>query len=193
VKAALVTAIALPILLVLLVGGAMGSSGPAPSTTPSRPAVTSYPQAMPAAAAPFPSPQAGCIAADPTVAGGCLTPATAWLVGQVEAAFGPLSIGCWDVHTWNPTSDHPHGRACDITFGQLGSYPAAADLQRGWLLAEWLRSNADALDVAYVIWAGRIWSTSRAAEGWRPYTGGGVYDPTDPTGGQHDHVHVSTR
>ncbi len=60
-------------------------------------------------------------------------------------------------------------------------------------MAEWLRANADALDVSYVIWAGRTWSPSRASEGWRPYTGGGVYDPTDATGGHHDHVHVSTR
>jgi hypothetical protein len=39
--------------------------------------------------------------------------------------------------------------------------------------------------------AGRIWSTSRAEQGWRAYTGGGVHDSSDPTGGHYDHIHVS--
>jgi hypothetical protein len=47
------------------------------------------------------------------------------------------------------------------------------------------------LHVAYVIWQGRIWSLNRDADGWRPYNGGGIYDPTQPTGGHFDHVHVS--
>ncbi len=39
--------------------------------------------------------------------------------------------------------------------------------------------------------AGRIWTASRADQGWRVYGGGGVYDPTSPTGGHYDHIHVS--
>ena len=45
-------------------------------------------------------------------------------------------------------------------------------------------------------WQGRIWSagSSDDGDGWgRPYTGGGVYDPEDATGGHFDHVHVSVR
>ena len=30
------------------------------------------------------------------------------------------------------------------------------------------------------------------AQGWRPYTGGGIYDASGPTKGHYDHVHVST-
>jgi hypothetical protein len=33
----------------------------------------------------------------------------------------------------------------------------------------------------------------RGDDDWREYTGGGVYDPEDPTGGHYDHVHVSLK
>jgi hypothetical protein len=45
--------------------------------------------------------------------------------------------------------------------------------------------------VNYVIWQGRVWSSARASQGWRPYTGGGIYNPSDATGGHHDHIHLS--
>lgn len=133
----------------------------------------------------------GCTVPDPTGTGGCVTPATAWLLGQVEAAFPAVPVSCWDAHPWNPTSDHPRGRGCDYTIGSLGRFPGPQDTAFGWSMAEWLRTNADALRVSYVIWQGRIWSPGRADEGWRAYTGGGVYDPSDPTGGHYDHIHVS--
>jgi hypothetical protein len=82
--------------------------------------------------------------------------------------------------------------ACDYTMGRIGSYPGRADVARGWALALWLRANAIALHVNYVIWQGRIWSRAHYAQGWRPYTGGGVYDSSGPTNGHYDHVHVST-
>ena len=59
------------------------------------------------------------------------------------------------------------------------------------MLAEWLRANALALRVKYVIYQGKIWQTLVAGSGWKTYSGGGVYDPSDPTGGHYDHVHVS--
>jgi Transglycosylase SLT domain len=133
----------------------------------------------------------GCVVADPTGTGGCVTGAAAWLLQQVAATFPPMPVTCWDEHAWNPTSDHPQGRACDYTFGQLGAFPDEADTARGWQLAEWLRSYADQLRVAYIVWQGRIWSAARSDEGWRPYGGGGIYDPADATGGHYDHVHVS--
>jgi hypothetical protein len=136
----------------------------------------------------------GCVLPDPTSTGGCVTGATAWLVAQVTAhvrlrSAGPVS--CWDAHEWNPFSDHPRGRACDYTIGRAGQLPTAAQSADGWRLAGWLRTYARPLRVAYVIWQGRIWSAARDAEDWRPYTGGGVYDPADVTGGHYDHVHVS--
>ena len=134
----------------------------------------------------------GCVIPDPTGTGGCVTGATAWLLQQVANRVHRGPVTCWDPHAWNPTSDHPKGRACDYTFGRLGAFPGPADVRAGWALAQWLRTYAGPLHVTYVIWQGRIWSVARDAEGWRPYSGGGVYDPNDPTGGHYDHVHVST-
>ncbi len=59
----------------------------------------------------------------------------------------------------------------------------------GWRMALYLQSNARALGIKYLIWDGRIWSTERASEGWRPYRHpSGSRSPTL----QHlDHVHVS--
>ena len=113
------------------------------------------------------------------------------MLARALTAFPTLPVTCWDRHAWNPTSDHPRGKACDFTFGRLGNFPNAGDTARGWSLAQWLRTNAAALHVSYVIWQGRIWSANRAAAGWQAYNGGGVYDPSDPTGGHYDHVHVS--
>lgn len=140
---------------------------------------------------PYAGPATGCVLPDPTGTGGCVTAATAWLLQQVAAHIHRGPVSCWDAHAWNPSSDHPKGRACDYTIGRGGTFPAAADVRQGWALANWLRAHAGPLHVSYVIWQGRIWSVARDHEGWRPYAGGGVYDPTDPVGGHYDHVHVS--
>jgi hypothetical protein len=134
----------------------------------------------------------GCTVPDPSGTGGCVTPALAYLLRQVSATFPHRPVSCWDAHAWNPTSDHPKGKACDFTFGTLGVMPGPTDTAAGWQLAKWLRVNAGPLHVAYVIWQGHIWSRSQDAAGWRAYTGGGVYNPAQPTGGHYDHVHVST-
>ncbi len=140
-------------------------------------------------------PAESCTEPDPTqpgLQGACVIPRTERLVQQIEAMkVGDNGISCWDPHQWNPTSDHPKGKACDVTFGSLGQFAKGADKENGDRLANWLTSNAKTWAVSYVIWEGRIWSTARADEGWRPYTGGGIYDPTDATGGHFDHVHVS--
>lgn len=128
-----------------------------------------------------------CTLTDPTGTGGCVTPRTAHLVHQIRDTFGDVPIWCWAQRPSNPTSDHPQGRACDITFGEIGRFPTAAERQAGWRMANWLVAKAEPLAIAYVIWDGRIWSGGN----WTAYTGGGVYDPRHPTGGHHDHVHVS--
>jgi hypothetical protein len=145
---------------------------------------------LPAAPWPHAGVAGGCTEDDPTTTG-CLTPAAAHLYDQVDVAFGPWTWGvtCWDRHAWNPSSDHPRGRACDYTVGSIGHHPSDEDTTVGWQLADWLTAHAAALQVRYVIWQGQIWQRST---GWRPYGGGGVYDPTDATGGHYDHVHVST-
>jgi hypothetical protein len=150
-------------------------------------------EGLPPPPVPYTGGATGCDFDDPT-SGGCLTGALSHLFGQVTQGFGPWAWGvaCWDRHEWNPTSDHPLGKACDYTVGRIGALPAEAELADGWLLAEWLRSHAAVLRVKYVIWQGKIWQARLPQRGWAPYSGGGVYDPTDPTGGHYDHVHVST-
>lgn len=49
-------------------------------------------------------------------------------------------------------------------------------------LTNWLKANAVKLGVEHLIWQGRIWSVARNSEGWRPYDGGGMHDPTSVTG-----------
>jgi hypothetical protein len=142
-------------------------------------------------AQPFPGNSSGCTIPDPTGTGGCVTAVTAWMLAQAQRTYPGIPVSCWDAHAWNLTSDHPLGKACDFTIGHLGKFPEQPDVARGWSLATWARANSRALHVSYVIWQGRIWSVSRDAEGWRPYTGGGIYDPSDATGGHYDHVHIS--
>ncbi len=140
-----------------------------------------------------PSPAvAGPMVADPT-SKGQITTVTAHGLAEIRAKFGPVlrSEACWDPHAWNPTSDHPLGKACDVFVSPAGKFAAVADpagLEHGNQLVAWLRQYAGPLQVAYVIWQGRIWSPR---QGDRPYNGGGVYDPTDPTGGHFDHIHIS--
>jgi hypothetical protein len=141
----------------------------------------------------------GCTATDPT-GGRYLTPAARHAHDEITRIFGPAGDGapiraaaCWDEHTWNPSSDHSRGRACDYFPTAAGRFPHGQELHNGWRLATWLRANATTLKVKYVIWQGRIWSPNTPdINGWgRPYTGGGIYDPDDATGGHWDHVHVS--
>jgi len=130
------------------------------------------------------------IVPDPTTGHGCLTPRTATLVAQLRAA-GYRRIACWDAHEWNPNSDHPRGKACDVTFGPGGVLPSPAQKAAGDQLAAQLQAAARTLGVNYLIWSGRIWSAAHSKDGWQPYNGGGVYDPKDITGGHFDHVHIS--
>ncbi|MCW2722697.1 hypothetical protein [Pseudonocardia sp.] len=171
------------------------------------------PVAPAAAPAPAPAPAAtpaawtggstGCRPPDPTRKDGCLTGAARHGLEAVAAAFGdwtdgPLihSTGCWDAHAWNPGSDHSKGRACDFMVTRPGTFAAGAELDHGWTIAKWLRTNAGPLAVKYLIWQGRYWDpgTTDDAGSWGTrYTGGGVYDVRDATGGHYDHVHVSFR
>lgn len=149
-----------------------------------------------------PRPPEACDRDDPTTAG-CLTPTALRLHGAAVARFGEPGAGqpvrgitCWSEHAWNPGSDHPSGRACDFFPTRSGTFPEGDELRAGWAVANWMRDNADELGIRYVIWQGRIWyrGGSDAGDEWgRPYNGGGVYDPTDATGGHFDHVHVSVR
>jgi hypothetical protein len=144
----------------------------------------------------------GCRPPDPT-GSGCVTGATRHGLVAVGAAFGgwqngPVvhTAGCWDRHAWNPSSDHSRGKACDFMVTRPGTFAKAAERDNGWELAGWLRTNAAALQVKYLIWQGRYWDPGVRDEpgNWGTrYTGGGIYDVRSATGGHYDHVHASFR
>lgn len=144
-------------------------------------------------------PEETCSETDPSQPkrdGACVTPRTETILKQIKAMkIHDDGIACWDPHEQNSTSDHPKGRACDFTFGTIGAFPKGQDKKDGDALADWLsdKKNAETWGVQYVIWQGRIWNIDRAEDGWRKYNGGGIYDPSDPTGGHYDHVHLSMK
>ncbi|MCW0213050.1 MAG: hypothetical protein OJJ54_06810 [Pseudonocardia sp.] len=151
------------------------------------------------AAQPWRGGPGGCTGTDPTSGRGCLTDVARHALGAVATAFGPLEGGpvlhaasCWDAHAWNPASDHPRGRACDLFPTTGGTFPQGQELANGWRLAEWLRANAGPLHVSYLIWQGRYWDPSVPdTGGWGRRYSSSVYDVRDATGGHFDHVHVS--
>lgn len=127
---------------------------------------------------------------DPT-SNGQITARTLHLYQQTRAAFPDTSWACWSPRP-GTTSEHPLGRACDVTFGNpIGQRPTPAQLEAGWQVTNWMKQHAQVLGVEYLIWQGKIWSLARDSEGWRPYDGGGMHDPADVTGGHYDHLHVT--
>lgn len=129
---------------------------------------------------------------DPT-SSGQITARLLHLYQQTLTAFPDTKWACYSPRP-GTKSEHPLGRACDITFGnQIGHYPTPAQLDAGWQVTNWMKDNADLLGVQYLIWQGKIWSVARDAEGWRPYNGGGMHDPNDVTGGHYDHLHVTVK
>lgn len=129
---------------------------------------------------------------DPTT-GGQITARMAYVMAQTKQAFPDTSWSCYSPRT-GTKSEHPLGRACDITFGNpIGKRPTPAQLEAGWEVTNWVKDHAKTLGVQYLIWQGTIWNIDRDAEGWRPYNGGGMHDPTDITGGHYDHLHITVK
>ena len=115
------------------------------------------------------------------------------LYQQTLAAFPDTGWGCYSPRP-GTKSEHPLGRACDITFGNaIGHYPTPGQLEAGWKVTNWMKDNAEVLGVEYLIWQGKIWSLARDDQGWRPYNGGGMHDPGNVTGGHYDHLHVTVK
>lgn len=107
---------------------------------------------------------------DPT-SSGQITSRLLHLYQQTLAAYPETGWGCYSPRP-GTKSEHPLGRACDITFGnQIGQRPNAAQLDAGWAVTNWMKDNADILGVEYLIWQGQIWSVRRDGDGWRPYNG----------------------
>lgn len=119
-----------------------------------------------------------------------LTPRTRRLRDLVKQQFGvPYGVGCWRADGLIAGGgEHPLGRACDFMLSRGGVMPSAGELARGDAIAAWAQANADRLGVYYIIWKQRIWSPTRAREGWRPMRSrGGI------TSNHFDHVHISMR
>ena len=124
-------------------------------------------------------PQVSC---DPTV-----KPGLDALRSTLLATYGGRDLGVTRGCDIGATSEHKEGRAWD--WGLSAAVPAEKALAEQfltWLLAPGPNGmaayNARRLGVMYVIWDGRIWSSYRAAEGWRPYSGGESHA---------DHIHIS--
>ncbi len=110
---------------------------------------------------------------------------------QTLDAFPDTSWACYSPRP-GTKSEHPLGRACDITFGNpIGQRPTPEQRELGWDVTNWVKDNAETLGVEYLIWDGKIWSLKRDDEGWREYNGGGMHDPSDITGGHYDHLHIT--
>jgi hypothetical protein len=101
-----------------------------------------------------------------------LTPDAVEVYRAVCAAFSGVS----SYGGYSPRGEHYDGRAIDIMVS--GSY--------GQQIADWLRANASSLQVRDIIYAQRIWTPDRAAEGWRY-----MEDRGSPTANHYDHVHVA--
>ncbi len=85
------------------------------------------------------------------------------------------------------TSEHKEGRALDYALNVgVASERAIANDILNWMLATDRHGNRHAIarrmGIMYIIWNRQIWSSSRASEGWRPYT-----EPNPHT----DHIHWS--
>ncbi len=169
-------------------GGAVAAGASAEGLENTSPVADSFaPEAM---SVPDPTPSAHGTA--------MITPRMSALITDVMSNYPQIvlpALYCWDAHPYNPASDHPMGRACDIPF-----YSCAADPQRsadpstgtaaGNAAANWMAANAGYYGVHYIIWRGQEWDASTGA--WVPYDGaGGLYDTSDCSGGHYDHIHVS--
>lgn len=151
------------------------------------------PSGSAAAPTPFDGTDPDGMVPDPTGTGGQVTKRTAHVIAQARAAYPDTGWACWSPRP-GTTSEHPLGRACDVTVGnRIGTRPTSPQLAYGWELTNWLKTNAATLGIEYLIWQGKIWSLSRDAEGWRPYNGGGMHDPADVTGGHYDHIHITVK
>ena len=124
-------------------------------------------------------PQTSC---DPVV-----KPGTLALRTMLLAAYGGRDLGITRACDIGGQSEHKEGRAWD--WGLDASKPAERALATqflDWLLAPGPSGmgglQARRLGVMYVIYDGRIWSSYRAGEGWRTYSGGESHG---------DHLHIS--
>ena len=168
--------IAVGVVLVALLVGALGTS-PAQAAV-ADPVAPEKPPALVEGFSPY-LPQVSC---DPVA-----KPGTLAVRSMLLATYGGRDLGITRGCDVGATSEHKEGRAWD--WGLNASVPAekaVADQFLSWLLApgpnDMAAYNARRLGVMYVIFNGRIWSSYRAGDGWRAYSGGESHA---------DHIHIS--
>jgi hypothetical protein len=120
-----------------------------------------------------------------------LVPRAGAVLADLDASFGDLSLGGFQpggVTTGHMEgSAHYEGHAIDIFVRPIST----TNTRRGWALASYLVANADRLDIATVIFDGRIWRAgARSSLGWTDYK-----VPSSRSGDRailehRDHVHV---
>lgn len=159
-----------------VMGGVLGTAPAAQAATD-----PAAPQAAPPIVEGF-APYLPQVSCDPVV-----KPGTEAIRSTLMAAYGGRDLGVTRACDVGALSEHKEGRAWD--WGLDSAVPAEKALAQQFL--SWLLSpgpngmvayNARRLGVMYVIYDRRIWSSYRASEGWRAYTGG------ESHGG---HLHIS--
>jgi hypothetical protein len=176
------TGLCLTMLVALFLAISMGTSvmGGQPSQRPSYEALGRSPGADPA------PPRDWRFAGPDSPDYQRLTPTAQDLYAVMREIFGIRSIGGWREVGSVAASDHPKGRAIDA----MVDYPGPKGRNLGWRIAKWAVANAGTFDVKYVIFNGRIWSSSR---GWRGYRHPSDPCNCNPTLRHDDHVHISVR
>ncbi len=98
------------------------------------------------------------------------------LVAVLGPKFAIKTIGGYRASATDPRG-HPSGLAADFM---------TQTQTQGDQLAAYAQSHAHQLGIDYVLWRQRIWSTTRASEGWRV-----MADRGSPTENHRDHVHIN--
>ena len=125
-----------------------------------------------------------------------LTPRAAAVLRSVTKTFGDVPAGGFErggvTNGHIEGSAHYDGRAIDFFFRPIG----AERRREGWVLAQYLVANANALKINTVIFDDRIWTAgSRSEDGWRDYSPSpaavdGASRETVRILEHRDHVHV---
>jgi hypothetical protein len=119
-----------------------------------------------------------------------------FVVDELKCKFPAIGNACGTCAPSSSTSDHPGNAAdCEAPGNPIGVCPSKAELDAAWVAANWLRANAVALEISYVIFDARIWSRAHASEGRRQYNGyrQGACTTANRavTNGHYDHIHIS--
>jgi hypothetical protein len=118
----------------------------------------------------------------PTLGGSCTngTSVASGVSSNVVAVHEAVCANFPDISVYGTLrgggGDHGSGHAVDIMISG----------EAGWAVANFVRENASALGVSYVIYSQSIWSVERSGEGWR-----GMSNRGSDTANHYDHVHVS--